>query len=113
MDRVSARTKQRHRSAEEWRRLVSAWKQRGVPREMWCRENGVGKESHRRWTKRLLGTDNDMAFVQIEKAVPVAAKSAMMRLRILASGEVELIGKFDDELLRRVLRVAREGVDVS
>jgi hypothetical protein len=113
MDQVPVRTKQQHRSAVEWRQLVSVWKQSGKPPELWCRENGVGKESLRRWTKRLRGTDKDVAFVQIEKAVPVAVKSAPMRLRILARGEVELVGEFDDELLRRVLRAARESVDVS
>jgi hypothetical protein len=35
MEQVSVKTKQRHRSAEEWRELVSAWKQSGETRELW------------------------------------------------------------------------------
>jgi hypothetical protein len=63
--------------------------------------------------KRLRGTDTDASFVQIERAVPVAANSAPMHLRILASGDVELPGEFSEEVLRQVLRVAREAAHVS
>lgn len=48
MDQVPEKTKQRHRSAAEWLELVSAWKQSGQTAELWCREQGVGKESLRR-----------------------------------------------------------------
>ena len=63
-----------------------------------CREQGLGKESLRRWTKRLQATVIDVPFVQIEKAVPVAAKPAAMHLRVLANGDVELIREFSDEI---------------
>ncbi len=33
--------KQRHRSAAEWHRLVSAWKASGKTRRVWCREQGL------------------------------------------------------------------------
>jgi hypothetical protein len=113
MDQVPAKMKQRHRSAAEWRELISAWKQSGETREMWCHENGVGMESLRRWTKRLRRADSAVPFVQIEKSISVSAKSVPIQLRILASGDVELQGEFSEELLRRVLRVAREAADVS
>jgi hypothetical protein len=113
MDEILVKTKQRHRSAEEWRSVVSAWKQSGKARELWCRENHVGKESLRRWTKRLRGTEAEVSFVQIEGAVPVGLKSVSMHLRIFSCGEVVLIGAFSEELLRGVLRVVREAVDVS
>jgi hypothetical protein len=48
--------KQRHRSAEEWRRLVSAWRVSAKTRRVWCREQGLSVESLRRWTKRFHGT---------------------------------------------------------
>jgi len=113
MDQVAVKTKQRHRSAEEWREVVSAWKQSGKTRELWCREQGVGRESLRRWTKRLRGTDKEVLFVEVERSASVHPMARTSHLRILARGEVELIGEFDDELLRRVLRVVREAVDVS
>jgi len=113
MDEVPVQTKQRHRSAEEWRQLVSDWKQSGKTRELWCRENKVGTESLRRWTKRLRGTRTEVSFVEIEGAVPITSKSAPMHLRILVNGDVELLGEFSDELLRRVLRVARDAIHVS
>jgi hypothetical protein len=113
MDQVSEKTRQRHRSEDEWRELVSAWKQSGKTRDHWCRENGVGKESLRRWTKRLRGTSADVSMVEIKGVVPVAAKSAPMHLRIFACGDVELLGEFSEDLFRQVLRVAREAVCVS
>jgi hypothetical protein len=113
MDQVPLKAKQRHRSAEEWRKLVSSWKQSGKTRELWCRENGVGQESLRRWTKRLRGTDAAVAMVQIVEAIPATVKSTPMHLRVLANGDVELLGAFDDGLLRQVLRIVRESNDVS
>ena len=80
MDQLPLKTKQRHRSAEEWCELVSAWKQSGKPAELWYREQGVGRESLRRWSKRIWGTDKDASCVEIEAAVPVAVKSTPMQL---------------------------------
>jgi len=113
MDEVPTKTKQRHRSASEWRELISAWKQSGRTREMWCSENGVGMESLRRWMKRLRREEAAVPFVQIEQAVAVSAKSVPLHLRIFACGDVELQGEFSEELLRRVLHIAREGAHVS
>jgi len=113
MDQVPVIAKQRHRSAAEWRDLVSAWKQSGKTAELWCRENGVGRESLRRWSKRLRGTDKNVSFVEIKRSTAVHPKVTTTLLRVLASGEVELLGEFNDELLRRVLCVVREAARVS
>jgi hypothetical protein len=88
--------------------LVTAWKQNGKARELWCREQGVGKESLRRWTKRLRGTDTSAAFVQIKGGVSVVDTYQPLHLRIRANGDVGLIGAFSEEILRRVLHVARD-----
>jgi hypothetical protein len=112
MDQIPVKTKQRHRSAAEWRELVCAWKQSGKTAELWCREQGVGRESLRRWSKRVRGTDKDVSFVEVQRSRVVDLEAAAIRFRILASGEVEILGEFDDELLRRVLRVVREAVHV-
>ena len=58
--------KQRHRSAAEWRRLVSAWKASGKTRRDWCKEQGLSTESLRRWTKRLRGTESKVSLVEID-----------------------------------------------
>jgi hypothetical protein len=113
MEETTVRVKQRHRSAEEWRVLVTEWKQSGKTRHQWCREQGVGKESLRRWTKRLRGTDESAAFVQIKEGVSVGEKCAALHLRIRVNGDVELIGEFSEKILRGVLRVAREAAHVS
>jgi hypothetical protein len=57
--------------------------------------------------------DIDVSMVQVMGSAAVATKYSPIRLLILASGEVELLGEFSEELLRRVLRVVREAVDVS
>ena len=106
------RIRQRHRSADEWRELVAAWKQSGKTRDVWCREQGVGRESLRRWTKRLRRTEANTPLVQIGKDVSAAAQ-VPMQLRVLANGDVELVGAFSEEVLRRVLRLAREAAHVS
>ena len=113
MDQVPVKTKQRHRSAAEWGELVSAWKQSGKTAELWCREQGVGRESLRRWSKRLRRTDTEVSFVEVERSRVVDSEATPAHLRVLASGEVELLGKFSEELLRRVLRVVREASHVS
>jgi hypothetical protein len=112
MEEIAVKVRQRHRSAEEWGALVTAWKQSGETRELWCREQGVGKESLRRWTKRLRGMDTSGAFVQIQNAA-VVDNYPPLHLRIRVNGDVELIGEFSEEILRRVLRVAREAMHVS
>jgi hypothetical protein len=93
--------------------LLAVWKRSGKTREILCREQGVGKESLRRWTKRLRGTDPKVPLVQITGVASVAAKAVPIHLRVLVSGEVQILGEFSEELLRRVLRVMREAVDVS
>ena len=113
MEEIAVKVKQRHRSAEEWRGLVAAWKQSGKTRELWCREQGVGKESLRRWTKRLRGTDTSPSLVEIKGGVSVVEKYPALHLRIRVNGDVELIGEFSEEILRRVLYVAREAAHVS
>ena len=113
MEETAVRARQRHRSAEEWRVLVTEWKQSGKTREQWCREQGVGKESLRRWTKRLRGTDGSAALVEIKGGVAVVDKSLSLHLLIRFNGDVELIGEFNEEILRGVLRVAREAAHVS
>ena len=113
MDRVPVKGKQRHRSTAEWRELISTWKQSAKTAELWCREQGVGKESLRRWSKRLRETDKDVSFVEIERSAAVHAEATPTHLRVLANGDVELHGEFNAELLRRVLRVVKEAVDVS
>jgi hypothetical protein len=112
MEENTVTTKGRHRSADEWREMVTAWKQSGKTRKVWCYEHGVSQESLRRWTKRLRRMEMNAPLVQIDKRVCAAAQSPLVRLRIVANGDVELVGEFSEEVLRRVLRLARETVHV-
>ncbi len=109
MEEIPAvKVRQRHRSADEWRELLWAWKRSGKTREVWCREQGIGRESLRRWTKRLRRAEMNAPLVEISNSVSAAAKSPAVRLRILVNGAVELIGEFSEDILRRVVRLARE-----
>jgi len=112
MGEIAVKTRQRHRSADEWSELVSAWKRSGKTREVWCREQGVGRESLRRWAKRLRRTERNAPLVQIDSRVSAGVQSPPLRLRILTNGEVELVGELSEEILRRVLRLAREATHV-
>ena len=107
-----AKAGQKHRSASEWRVLVKGWGSSGKTRDEWCREQGIGRESLRRWTKRLRRTDAEPVLVELRRDAVGPQKSITAHVRILANGDIELIGEFGEELLRRVLRIVREAVDV-
>jgi hypothetical protein len=104
---------QRHRSAEEWRRLVSAWKASGKTRRDWCKEQGLSTESLRRWTKRLRGTENKVSLVEIDHRGNHGAAIGQTFIRITRDGDVELSGSYEEGILRSVLRVMRETARVS
>lgn len=105
--------KQRHRSAEEWRRLVSAWKASGKTRRVWCQEQGLSVESLRRWTKRSHGTNSTVSLVEISHQTESTSATAPACIRITRDGDIELAGHIGEELLRTVLRVVREYARVS
>lgn len=113
MAEVPAKVKQRHRSEAEWRELVAAWRASGQTRDAWCREQGVGFESLRRWIKRIGGTNSDAPVVELTRALRAPSAIGTVRLRITPRGEVELLGEFSEELLRGVLCVIRESTCVS
>lgn len=112
MEQIGVKGKQRHRSAGEWRELVKAWKNSGKTRELWCREQGVGRESLRRWTKRLRHSVADAPMVEVARSASVARSSPSMRVRITREGEVELLGVFTQEVLAILLRAMRESCSV-
>jgi len=106
--RIQSRQKGATVSADEWWEMVTAWKQSGKTRKVWCQEHDVSQESLRRWSKRLRRMEMNAPLVQIDKRVCVAAQSPLVRLRIVANGDVELVGEFSEKVLRRVIRLARE-----
>ena len=112
MEEITVKPRQRHRSADEWRELLAAWRQSGKTREAWCREQGVSKESLRRWTKRLNRSETNPSLVELRTSASEVASLPALRLCIRPNGEVELLSEFDEEILRRVLRVAREASHV-
>jgi hypothetical protein len=58
-------------------------------------------------------TEMNALLVQIDKRVCPAAQSSLVRFRIVANGDVELVKEFREEVLRRVIRLARETDHVS
>jgi hypothetical protein len=105
--------KQRHRSAEEWRRLVSAWKASGKTRRVWCAEQGLSIESLRRWTKRFRSPEGKVPLVEIRHRSDPGEATVERCIRITREGDVELSGHVNEDLLRSVLRVIRELARVS
>jgi hypothetical protein len=103
---------QRHRSAQEWQQLLAAWHSSGKTRETWCREQGLSKESLRRWGKRLRGVQSDGSLVRLSREAPAQPRDPPAWLRVLPDGQVEILGPLQDEVLRRVLRVVREQLHV-
>lgn len=61
-----------------------------------------------RWTKRLRETEPSATLVEIQRGVASVDTHSALQLRIRINGDVEFLGEFSDEILRRVLRVARE-----
>lgn len=103
------RVGQRHRSALEWQQLLDAWRSSGKSRETWCREQGVSKESLRRWGKRLRGMQSDGSLVRLSREPQLSTPvDPPAWLRVLPDGQVEILGPLQEEVLRRVLRVVRE-----
>jgi hypothetical protein len=104
---------QRHRSAEDWRRLVSAWKASGKTRRDWCTQQGLSTESLRRWTKRLRGIESKVSLVEIDHRGNHDAAMGGTCIRITRDGDIELSGNLNEGILRSVLRVMRETARVS
>jgi len=100
--------KQRHRSVEEWRTLVAAWRASGKSSFVWCKEQGISRESLRRWKKRLGRSTAEPSLVQI----PRMAATPEVRVRITREGEVEFTGAVSAEFIRMLLDVVREPVRV-
>jgi len=100
--------KQRHRSVEEWRTLVAAWRASGKTSFAWCAEQGISRESLRRWKKRLGRSTAKPSLVQISLAPVLRGIS----VRITSEGEVEFSGTVTEEFIRMLLGVMREPVRV-
>jgi hypothetical protein len=100
---------QKHRSAQEWRALVRAWKESGKTKRAWCDENGLSLESLRRWMKRFRNQpDSEMSIVEIPRVWGPAGAVPAIRVFVGAELRIELSAEVSEELLRQVLRAAVE-----
>jgi hypothetical protein len=106
------RDKQVHRNAEQWQKLVEAWRASGMTRHAWCDEHDIAYESLRRWSKRLRSAPVDAQFVEIDLQSQKLDSSRGAWAKVHRDGEVELYGEPSEELLRTVLTVIREAADV-
>ncbi len=106
------RVGQRHRSAQEWQQLLDAWRASGKTREAWCRDQGLSKESLRRWGKRLRAVQSDGSLVRLSRESQPRPVDPPAWLRVLPDGQVEILGRLHEEVLRRVLHVVREQAHV-
>jgi len=101
--------KQKHRSATEWRRLVSGWKESGKTKRVWCTENGLSLESLRRWIKRFRGEPScELSFIEVQHPVDPARAVPTIRVLVSTALQIELPAEVSEELLHRVLRAAVE-----
>jgi len=106
------RTGQRHRSALEWAELLAAWRASGKTQAVWCQQQGLSKESLRRWIKRLRAQGAEHALVHLRREPVADSVEASSWIRVRRNGEVDLLGPFREEVLRGVLRVVSEQADV-
>jgi hypothetical protein len=68
------RSRRIHRSREEWRAIVEKFETSGLSTREFCRQEGVGAESLRRWRKRLAASAA-ANFVDVLPATVVAGRS--------------------------------------
>lgn len=47
----------KHRSRDQWRRLVDGWEQSGLTQAQYCRKKGISVASLQRWRRLLADTD--------------------------------------------------------
>lgn len=112
MDIGTRKRKQIHRSAEQWRDLVAAWRASGKNRRAWSLEQGVSCKRLRRWTKRLRRSVQNAPLVQLSREPSPAAVDETLRVRITREGELELSRAMSEELLRSLPRAMREAAGV-
>jgi hypothetical protein len=96
--------RQRHRSADEWRTLVSAWRASGKSSPVWCAEQGISRESLRRWKKRIGQSTCQSGMVEL----PRAALAIGLRVKLTRHGELEFSGGLTVELIRVLVGALRE-----
>jgi hypothetical protein len=104
MGELGAPGRQRHRTVEEWRTLVAAWRANGKSSFAWCEEQGISRESLRRWKKRLGRSTAEPSLVQI----PRMPFSPGVRVKLTREGELEFSGAITEEFIRLLLGVMRE-----
>ena len=101
-----------HRSAEQWRELIAAWKSSGKAAKAWCQEQGIAYESLRRWKKRLGKPSADVSFAEVQLHGRTIESPVSSRVKVNRDGEIELYGNVSEELLRAVVHVMRETAGV-
>jgi hypothetical protein len=112
MKATSKKRKQIHRTAAQWRELVAAWRASGRTNEAWAHENGVSFESLRRWNKRLRQSPGNSVLVELARKTIPAIPEATMRVTVTREGGLELSGAFSEDILRTLIRLLREPIDV-
>ena len=107
----------RHRSRNEWQRLVAGWPRSGLTQEVYCARHGISVGSLQRW-RRLFSQDvvpraqvtaPATEFVPIRLIGEVPAAAAAELTLVLTDGlRIEIGAQCPAETLKRVLGVLRE-----
>ena len=96
MDKQSAQERQGH-----WRAVVGRWRDSGLSKAAFCRENDLRLWQFYYWVKRVAELDGEAG----QGFARVAAARSGLCLRFGAGVRVELDPDFDEATLRRLLEV--------
>ena len=88
-----------------WRRLFEEWAGSGLSKATFCRQKGISQWGFYFWAKRLREQSRAgrVAFARVEASSGGSAMGIVIRLS--AGLAIELDSGFDEESLRRLLRV--------
>ena len=71
------RRKRRHRSARQWRQIISDWQRSELSVSQFCRDSKVPTSAFYRWKRRLSQAENHEQAPFIQVAWPTAKDTAL------------------------------------
>ena len=105
----------KHRSRDQWRRLVDGWEDSGLTQAQYCRKKGISVASLQRWRHLLADTDeadNDPAlapsFLPVRLVEHTDVVSGVVLTVVLPDGvRIEVGTQCSGSTLRTVLDMLR------
>jgi len=110
MEQIS-RAAQLEQKRTYWKQHIEGWKQTGLTQSEYCRRHNLKHHQLVYWKKRLLKTETDVSFVQLDLKDlldrPSEQDQASLCLVIDNHFKVEIRAGFDAQLLRQLIFALR------